>query len=76
MMILKNKLCGSVARLGRGFQTRPYLGPILRTSAFNILNYFNIVQPLVCKTVTRLCQAGRVFFIENAHAHYLLNRLP
>ena len=23
MMILKNKLCGSAARLGRGFQTRP-----------------------------------------------------
>ena len=22
-MILKNKLCGSAARLGRGFQTRP-----------------------------------------------------
>ena len=25
MMILKNKLCGSAARLGRGFQTRPFL---------------------------------------------------
>ena len=25
MMILKNKLFGSAARLGRGFQTRPYL---------------------------------------------------
>ena len=25
-MILKNKLCGSAARLGRGFQTRPFMG--------------------------------------------------
>ena len=26
MMILKTKLRGSAARLGRGFQTRPYIG--------------------------------------------------
>ena len=35
MMILKNKLCGSAARLGRGFQTRPLLkgrGSVIRNS--------------------------------------------
>ena len=51
MMILKNKLCGSAARLGRGFQTRPFYSGIrsdisieYQTYRLNHLGYINFVK--------------------------------
>ena len=75
-MILKNKLCRSAARLGRGFQTRPKKGH--SSCYFTEITEWNLNKNTLSRTVSfehpRLCLKLRKIYNKKNHIWDVLTR--